>query len=1405
MRDGHASSGNRAELSLRNKRGVLLYVLLAVVVALGPVALGGCAGLVSGNTTSSPPPPSTLVITNVQAPSETTATSQIVWTTNVAADSAVDYGTSTSFGSSTPVDSAMVTSHQVTLSGLAPGTTYYYQVNSTDSNGNHGHSGGHGFKTVGLSISGTINPTTGGSGATLTLSGAASGTTTADNSGNYTFSGLANGTYAVAPSHAGFTFVPSSQSMTVNGANVAGVNFTDNAAAVAPTITAQPASHTVTAGQAATFTVVAAGTAPLSYQWQKNGVNVAGASSASYTTPATTTADSGASFDVVVSNTAGTVTSAAATLTVSAVAVAPTITTQPGNQTVTAGQTATFNVVVAGTAPLSYQWQKNGVNIAGATSTSYTTAVTATSDSGSTFAVVVTNTAGTVTSAAATLTVNAAAVAPTITAQPGNQTVTTGQTATFTLVAAGTAPLSYQWQKNGANIAGATAANYTTPATTTADSGTSFDVVVSNTAGTVTSSAATLTVNPAPVAPTITTQPVNQTVTAGQTATFNVAATGTAPLSYQWRKNGVNIAGATAAGYTTPATTTSDSGATFTAVVSNTAGTVTSAAATLTVNAAVVAPTITTQPGNQTATFNVVATGTTPLSYQWQKNGVNIAGATATSYTTPVTATSDSGSTFAVVVTNTAGTVTSAAATLTVTAAAVAPTITTQPANQTVTAGQTATFNVVATGTAPLSYQWQKNGVNIAGATATSYTTPVTATSDSGSAFRVIVSNTAGTVTSSAATLTVNPAPVAPTITTQPGNQTVTAGQAATFNVVATGTAPLSYQWQKNGVNIAGATAANYTTPATTTADSGTSFDVVVSNTAGTATSAAATLTVNPAPVAPTITTQPGNQTVTGGQTATFTVVAAGTAPLSYQWQKNGVNIAGATATSYTTPLTATSDSGSTFDVVVSNTAGTVTSATATLTVNPAPVAPSITTQPANQTVTAGQAATFAAVATGTAPLSYQWQKNGVNIAGATATSYTTPATTTTDSGSTFRLIVSNTAGTVTSAVATLTVNPAPVAPSITTQPANQTVTAGQTATFTVVAAGTVPLSYQWQKNGVNVAGATSASYTSPATTTSDSGATFDVVVSNTAGTVTSAAATLTVNPAPAPAIQTNPTSINFASGVVGTGLSQPLIIKNTGTATLNITQVNETGSAFSVSGFTLPLNVNAGQQTTITVAFLPTVVGTVPGNISIVSNAPTSPTSVGLSGTGVAATLTLGINPTSLSFGNVTTGTSSAAQSVTITNTGNSSVTISQINLSADYSMTGGSAPVTLTPSQNLTLSVRFSPTTAVTVNGSISIVSNATGSPATVTLSGTGVAPVQHSVALTWSASTSTVSGYNVYRDTVSGGPYTKINPSLVTVLNFTDSTVQSATTYFYVTTAVDSSGNESVYSNEVTAPIP
>src|SRR5436309_1944907 len=196
------------------------------------------------------------------------------------------------------------------------------------------------------------------------------------------------------------------------------------------------------------------------------------------------------------------------------------------------------------------------------------------------------------------------------------------------------------------------------------------------------------------------------------------------------------------------------------------------------------------------------------------------------------------------------------------------------------------------------------------------------------------ITATDGSGASASTTLIVNPAPVAPTITAQPASQMVTAGQTASFSVTATGTAPLSYQWQRAGVPISGATLASYATPPTTSGDNGAQFTVVVSNTAGSVTSTVARLTVNSPP---TITSQPVSRTVTAGQTASFSVTATGTAPLSYQWQRAGVPISGATLASYTTPSTTSGDNGAQFTVVVSNPAGSVTSSVATLTVNSQP------------------------------------------------------------------------------------------------------------------------------------------------------------------------------------------------------------------------------------------------------------------------------------------------------------------------------------------------------------------------------------------------------------------------------------------------------------------------------------
>ena len=167
--------------------------------------------------------------------------------------------------------------------------------------------------------------------------------------------------------------------------------------------------------------------------------------------------------------------------------------------------------------------------------------------------------------------------------------------------------------------------------------------------------------------------------------------------------------------------------------------------------------------------------------------------------------------------------------------------ITSQPVKKTTAIGGTTKFSVTATGTAPLSYQWRKNGVNITGATSSDYFIPPAVPEDNGSLFSVVVSNVAGSVTSVDAKLTVK---LPPTITSQPANKTVKVGRTPTFSVTATGYKPLSYQWRKNGTNIAGATDSSYTTPPVTKADSGSLFSVVVSNSVGSVTSNNALLTV---------------------------------------------------------------------------------------------------------------------------------------------------------------------------------------------------------------------------------------------------------------------------------------------------------------------------------------------------------------------------------------------------------------------------------------------------------------------------------------------------------------------------------------------------------------------------------
>jgi uncharacterized repeat protein (TIGR03806 family) len=763
------------------------------------------------------------------------------------------------------------------------------------------------------------------------------------------------------------------------------------------------------------------------------------------------------------------------------------IAAQPQDKTVNQGADALFTVLVDGT-PLSYQWRFNGTNISGATDSAYTVANAQPANAGA-YSVIVTNLAGSVASSNASLTVNAP---PSITTQPQSQAVIQGGNATFSVAATGMPPLGYQWQFNADAIAGATDATFTKTNAQPVDAG-SYSVTVNSPSGSVTSSNALLVVN---IPPAITLQPQDQILNLGSSASFSVAASGTAPLNYQWQFNSIPISGATDSSYILNQAQLTDVGS-YSVQVTNSAGGVTSSPAALVLN---VPPSVTTPPQSQSvnqgsdATFTVVASGTAPLSYQWLCNNNVIPGATSGSYTRANVQSADAGS-YSVIVSNVAGSLTSSASTLSVN---IPPSISSQPQSQFVTAGSNVTLSVVAAGTAPLGYQWMFGGTNIPGATSASYTRAAVQISDAGGYF-VQVTNIAGSVTSSPASLTVG---IPPSVTAPPQDQSVNQGSDATFTVIANGTSPLSFQWLYNNNIIPGATIGTYTRTNIQSADAG-DYSVLITNVAGSVTSSVATLMVN---IAPTITAQPQSQFVTAGSNVTFSVVAAGTAPLGYQWIFSGTNISGATSNSCTLAAVQASDAGN-YSVQVTNIAGSVTSSPASLTVN---IPPSVTAPPQNQSVNQGSDATFGVVVDGTAPLSYQWLVNNNIIPGATSGGYARTNVQSVDAGS-YSVIVSNVAGIVTSSTATLTVN---ILPAITTQPQSQFVAAGSNVTFTVVAGGTAPLSYQWMLAGTNIPDATVSSYTRATVQTSDAGS-YSVAITNIAGSVLSSAAVLTINTAP--------------------------------------------------------------------------------------------------------------------------------------------------------------------------------------------------------------------------------------------------------------------------------------------------
>ena len=482
----------------------------------------------------------------------------------------------------------------------------------------------------------------------------------------------------------------------------------------------------------------------MAYQWRHDGNTLPGANADTFAIAAAQPADAGG-YDVIVSNTSGSVTSRVATLKLSE---APVITSQPVSQAVAQNSSAAFSVTAVGTAPLSFQWLLNSNIIAGATASTFAIPSAQPANVGD-YNVVVSNPIGVVTSQVATLLV---LVPPTITAQPVSQSPPSNSPVTFSVSATGSPTLLYQWRYNGNAIPGATGTNFAMASAQLTNVG-NYTVVVRNPVGVVTSLVATLTFAGPPV---IVVQPASQTNARNTTVTFGVISSGSSPLSYRWRFNNSAINNATNSTYSISNLGNGNAG-NYSVVVSNASGSVTSQTAVLTVLTAV---SIGTQPISQsvtqgvTAAIRVVASGSTPITYQWRfaptgQAETNIIGATGSTLTLNNPQTNNTGS-YRVVVSNPASSVTSQVATVTV---LVPPGITQQPQSLTVRAGTNVTFSVTATGTA-LSYQWRKGAAAIPGATASSFTINGVQATDAGS-YTVLVSNVLSTATSTAAVLKV--------------------------------------------------------------------------------------------------------------------------------------------------------------------------------------------------------------------------------------------------------------------------------------------------------------------------------------------------------------------------------------------------------------------------------------------------------------------------------------------------------------------------------------------------------------------------------------------------------------------------------------------------------------------------
>lgn len=430
--------------------------------------------------------------------------------------------------------------------------------------------------------------------------------------------------------------------------------------------------------------------------------------------------------------------------------------------------------------------------------------------------------------------------------------------------------------------------------------------------------------------------------------------------------------------------------------------------------------------------------------------------------------------------------------------AAVAPTITVAPAAATVTEGDSASFSVSAAGTAPLTYQWQRNGTAISGATAATYTL-VTGLGDDDAQFRVVVSNSAGSVTSSAAVLRVNPRPRPPVLTTQPVSMTIAELNSVTLSVTVEGTPPFTYQWQRSPdgatyADIAGATSDSYTTPLLSRADSGVRYRVIVNNATGTAvTSSAAQITVN----ADAAVLAAAGGVVSGDNDAIRVTVPAGAllGPTRFRFTPSTAAV--------TPPANYDRIAGAAYDIE---------------TTGPG-FAPGSTVQIELRSLVQPPVVTIAKAGTPAGSGDRVARMNGgqFNSAVVSCAQSTSPLITPITPDGRINTALCDPAAAFRPANTNVTpVAPQPaVLPVITAQPQTASFVFGQTAGFSVVATGP-NLVYQWTRNGTVIGNG--REITVPNVSAADNGSTFRVRVSNQFGFVLSNVVTLNVGPPPKPA-----------------------------------------------------------------------------------------------------------------------------------------------------------------------------------------------------------------------------------------------------------------------------------------------